>query len=163
MIFGALDDFGLYDRVHSLFPQVRASCAAGFTGWPPGKYKLGETNVEVIISCYKTRPAEAAAIECHRRFIDLHLMLDGRERVGYGPKAACRETGPYEPERDFQPLKGDLDFLTLRRGSFLLFFPSDAHLPGLAVESSRPVVKCVLKIPVEVCSPDRNQVQERSR
>jgi|GEM_PF-6303612 hypothetical protein len=57
MIFSALDDFGLYDRVHSLFPQVRAACAAGFTGWPPGKYKLGQTDVEVIISSFKARSA----------------------------------------------------------------------------------------------------------
>jgi biofilm protein TabA len=152
MIFDALDGLGLYDGVHPLFPQIRNSLTAGFIGWPPGKYMLGETDVEVIISGYKTRPAEGATIECHRRYIDLHLMLDGNERIGYAPKASCRELGSYEPDRDFQPLRGELDLLTLKKGLFLVLFPQDAHLPGIPIGAPRSVVKCVLKIPIETAS-----------
>jgi YhcH/YjgK/YiaL family protein len=57
--------------------------------------------------------------------------------------------GAYEADRDFVPLAGDGDFLTLTAGDFMLLFPEDGHMPGIAVGASSPVKKAVFKIGVE--------------
>jgi biofilm protein TabA len=51
-------------------------------------------------------------------------------------------------DRDFVPLAGDGDFLTLTAGDFMLLFPEDGHMPGIAVGAPRPVTKAVFKIGV---------------
>lgn len=57
--------------------------------------------------------------------------------------------GEYIPEKDFLPLFGDADQVTLRSGCFVLLFPEDAHMPGMELGEPTRVRKIVLKIAVE--------------
>ena len=53
------------------------------------------------------------------------------------------------PDKDFQALSGEGVYLPMGSGDFMLLWPQDAHMPGMAAESPVPVKKVVVKIAVE--------------
>ena len=52
----------------------------------------------------------------------------------------------FDEAKDFHELKGDGDFLQAAAGTFLILFPHDAHMPGIAGPGSQSVKKIVVKI-----------------
>jgi len=112
-----------------------------------GTVELDGSLLYAIIQEYETIPPEQGRWEAHRRYIDLQYVIDGSERIGYAPLGRL-EAGVYEPERDFLPLNGMGEFLTLTTGDFMLLFPEDAHLPRIAVAVPALVRKVVVKIAV---------------
>jgi YhcH/YjgK/YiaL family protein len=149
MIFDRLDNFPLYLPLHPHFADVLAFLGQGEpAALPPGRHEVNDQGAFVLVSEYTTRPLAESFIECHRSYIDIQLLTHGAEGVGICSRAACREL-PYDAEKDFLKLEGATDRLTLKAGSFAVFFPDDGHMPMLQLgDQSEPVKKLVFKIPV---------------
>ena len=111
-----------------------------------GKYTL-ENGVYFMVQQYATKPVEAGKWEAHRKYIDIQLVLDGNERIGYAPITGLEEATAYEEEADVQFFEGEGSLLQVPGGSFCIFFPEDAHMPGIRGTDNVP--KIVVKIPVE--------------
>lgn len=112
-----------------------------------GRIEIDGQNLYAMLQQYTSKPREQAAWEAHRRYIDLQVVLQGTENIGYANISRLSQ-GEYDTNKDFLPLFGEGDFLTLQKGNFALLFPQDAHMPGLAIGSPAPVKKIVLKISV---------------
>jgi YhcH/YjgK/YiaL family protein len=112
-----------------------------------GTFEIDGTRVYAIVQDYDSLPVTQGVWEAHRRYIDLQCVISGAERIGYAHIGRL-SPGVYDPTRDFQPLTGDGDFLTLGPGDFMLLFPQDAHMPRIAVGAPAPVRKVVVKIAV---------------
>ncbi len=91
-----------------------------------------------------TRPQEACRLETHRRYIDVQYVVRGRELMGYAPAMLLKPEGPYDAERDVQFHQGRADFLLLQQGMFAVMLPSDAHMPGVAVDGQPAAVKKIV-------------------
>ena len=59
-------------------------------------------------------------------------MVSGIERIGVAPARYLTETD-YQADRDITWLEGGGDFLTFAAGQFMILWPGDAHMPGIAV------------------------------
>ena len=114
---------------------------------PPGRYELDGKNLYVMSQEYLSKLPDQGKWEAHRRYIDLQYITSGVERIGYAHLSRLAQ-GEYNPEKDFHALTGEGDFITLSSGDFLLLFPDDAHMPGMAVGNPVPVKKVVVKIAV---------------
>ncbi|PKN92414.1 MAG: YhcH/YjgK/YiaL family protein [Chloroflexi bacterium HGW-Chloroflexi-6] len=110
-----------------------------------GRYEVDGENLYVMVQQYNTKPMEAGVWEAHRRYIDLQYVIQGAEKIGYANLSRLTQ-GEYDANRDFLPLFGEGEFLTLKSGDFVILMPEDAHMPGLAVDALAPVKKMVLKI-----------------
>ena len=118
------------------------------TAMPTGRHTIDGSDVYVMISDYETKPETLGMWEAHRKYIDLQYMISGIERIGVAPIGRMKP-GVYSDEKDFFPVFGTGDFLTLGRGDFMLIWPGDAHMPGIAVGGkSATVRKAVYKIRV---------------
>ncbi len=104
-----------------------------------GEFALGRTEIvpdDVWASTVRKpgRPAAAAGFEYHARFADVHLCLDGCERLGWCEQAdglAVRK--PFNAEEDFGLYEGTPEeFLALSGGRFAVFFPGELHAPLIA-------------------------------
>ena len=118
---------------------------------PMGKYE-GEGGVYVVKSTYETKVCEGkATYEAHREYIDLQILVSGKEKILVADLDACAVTRPYEPDYLLGEIKdGEREqVLTLGEKDFAVLYPTDAHAPGLAAEKSEKVVKLVAKIPVK--------------
>ena len=98
----------------------------------------------VMTQQYISKPETSGKWEAHRRYIDVQYLVSGSERICYSPIAKMA-LGDYDPQKDFQALSGNGQFLQLNAGSFMVFFPQDAHMPGLANGFETPIKKIVVK------------------
>jgi biofilm protein TabA len=115
---------------------------------PVGRHEIDGEAMYALVQEYNSKLKEEGKWEAHRRYIDLQYMVKGAEGIGYANIHHLQQ-GEYDTAKDFLPLQGEGDLVTVRSGSFVLLFPEDAHMPGMAVGNPAPVKKIVLKISVE--------------
>lgn len=95
-----------------------------------------------------TRPAENCTYEAHYRYLDIHFVVYGGERIGYADTKKLTVTEDM-PEKDLVLLEGEGDFLTVMPGYFVITYPDDAHAPAVCLNRPGEVYgKIVAKIPV---------------
>jgi len=149
MIIDRISNAHLYEhlspRIKRAFDYLRRTDLAALA---PGRYDIDGDTLYVMLSQYETKPRTQGAWEAHRRYIDLQVVIQGTEQIGYSHLSRLTP-GLYEADRDFVPLAGEGDFLTLTAGDFMLLFPDDGHMPGVAVGAPNLVKKAVFKIGVE--------------
>ncbi|HUW06674.1 MAG TPA: YhcH/YjgK/YiaL family protein [Williamwhitmania sp.] len=88
-----------------------------------------------------------AKLEVHRRYIDLQLLMEGNEEIGWCPLSLChQETTPYDEEKDIAFYRDSpRDFLKLTPGYFAVFFPDDAHAPLIGEDIKKMVFKFLVE------------------
>lgn len=114
------------------------------------RYVIDGDNVYAPVSEYLTKNEEDARYEAHRAYIDIQYVVSGKELIGVAPMSAkMDELEPYNQAND-------IEFFTVRGGEnrlatpgkFFIFFPEDAHRPGLKDVENSPVRKVVVKVRV---------------
>lgn len=118
-----------------------------------GKYPLAEGGGTASVFRTATLDPDGAVLESHRAFIDIHVVLEGEERIQWQPLSGLVVKQPYDPAGDFELYvipEGCPAEMVLRPGLFAAFFPQDAHRPKLktGAEPGRPLKKIVIKLPV---------------
>ena len=95
---------------------------------------------------YDTVPFEETFFEAHKKYLDIHVMVKGCERVDIAnPEGLTFD----ENKGDFYGYHGDAEqSVLLCPGDFLVVFPGDAHRLKIAVDRPEPVSKVVFKIQV---------------
>ena len=86
--------------------------------------------------------------EAHRKFLDIHYVIDGVECMGYADIDTLTPTTEYNDEKDYQMLKGHVNKIILNKGDFCVVFPEDAHLPQMIGDDGKWVKKAVVKMKV---------------
>jgi YhcH/YjgK/YiaL family protein len=112
-----------------------------------GMVELDGENLYAMVQQYSSKPIEEGLWEAHRRYMDLQLVIQGTEKIGYANLDRLTH-GKYDAAKDFVPLFGQGDFLTLQTDNFVLLLPQDAHMTGIAVNAPAPVRKIVFKISI---------------
>ena len=116
---------------------------------------LGEERVDIVpgeVWCtkfsYETIRDEESFFEAHEKFLDIHLMLEGSERVEIAPPETLAQFQSV-PENDFYAYRGEGHYkMVLSPGDFLVVFPADAHKIKMQVDGPCTVTKAVFKIKV---------------
>ena len=97
---------------------------------------------------YETVPDEESFFEAHLRYLDIHIMVDGSERVEIAPPEALTRFEQNEAN-DFYAYRGEGRYkLTLSPGDFLVVFPGDAHKIKMRADGPATVTKVVFKVRV---------------
>lgn len=114
----------------------------------PGSYEIDGDNVFALVQEYETKDLDNLKYEAHSKYIDIQYMVSGQEMVGYCNIDNLTNSTIYNEENDFMLLDGDGEMLLLRSKEFFVFFPEDAHLPGIKVADKLKVKKVVIKVRV---------------
>lgn len=111
-----------------------------------GRHDIDGDNIFVMVQELELRPREQARLELHRKYIDIQLVLRGKEEVfGWSEKKDCltAET-EFDEAKDIQLfIDKPQCFYTVREGQFSILFPDDGHAPMLG---EGVVKKCIFKI-----------------
>lgn len=98
---------------------------------------------------YETIPQEESFFEAHRRYLDIHIMVEGEERVDMNRPEDLTLTDAQEGN-DFYAYQGESWHSTvLRPGEFLVVFPGDAHRIKVQVDGPKTVSKAVFKVCID--------------
>jgi YhcH/YjgK/YiaL family protein len=112
-----------------------------------GRYAVqGEQLFAIVEHCAGRTRAEAK-LECHRRYIDIQLVLEGVDEMGWKPVADCVDPATdYDEARDIRFFNdAPSGWIATPPGKFCIFFPEDAHAP---LVSSGHIRKVVMKVAV---------------
>jgi YhcH/YjgK/YiaL family protein len=116
------------------------------------EYEIQGNDIYAIISSYKTR--EPHKFEAHREYVDIQCILEGQEIIESTALNGLTVDMPYDPEKDVEfYVKTDNRKIIshLTPGVFVVFFPHDAHMPGVSVGDSPTIVKkVVIKIKADL-------------
>lgn len=115
-----------------------------------GDHPIKDRDIFASVSRYETKPRQAGYPEAHRRYADIQLLLAGSETIEWFTLGGLTERTPYDPGRDitfFERPDTPEGLVTLRPGLFVIFMPSDAHMPQLrAGVAGVAVTKIVIKV-----------------
>jgi YhcH/YjgK/YiaL family protein len=147
MIIDQISHASLY---HALGPGVRKALEylahQDFSRMKPGRYDVDGQNCFALVSDYDTQPREEKKWEAHRRYIDVQYLANGSELIGYAPMESMRSPGEYDEAKDMTRPEGEGSFLQAGPGTFVILFPHDVHMPGVAVSRPGRVRKIVVKV-----------------
>lgn len=101
---------------------------------PACKIKLDGNDLFVNILDFKGKEAANCKMEAHHDYIDIQIPLGEDEQMGWKAQVDCESIKEeYNEGKDveFYNDKAVATF-TVPSGHFAVFFPSDAHQPGIA-------------------------------
>ena len=114
------------------------------------RYDIDDDNLYATVSEYTTKNEETTNFEAHRKYIDIQYVISGKEIMNIAPIASVKDViTPYDETKDieFVTVSKKVNYLA-SQDNFFIFFPDDAHRPGLKVEVNLPVRKIVIKLKV---------------
>lgn len=133
MIKDNINNARIYAGISPRIAQALEFAAhGGFEGLEPGRYDIDGDNVYVIIQHNELKDWDEGKWEAHRRYADIQLLMRGREVIGYQDVSQLAHGEGYDAERDIEFLcEGEGAQLYMNEGDFAIFFPQDAHRPGM--------------------------------
>ena len=146
MILCPITEFHRYAQLHPGFPAVAKVLAnEDLDAFPEGRTDL-QGNDFYVSSSPRARTRPAPPLEAHRTYIDVQVILEGTDTIGWAPLDACREeASPYDPAKDIVFFRdAPVNLIAVRKGQVIVFFPEDAHAP--LIGNGEAVRKLVLKV-----------------
>ncbi|MDO5580130.1 MAG: YhcH/YjgK/YiaL family protein [Planctomycetia bacterium] len=160
--FGKLADADPSAPPLSAFPEmVRKGLnwlkSADLSKLPKGRGEIEGKDLYYIMEEYESRPLVDIVVESHRKYVDIQLVLEGREQIGtllLDPSFPISKE--YNPEKDivFYPetvmpfLKTKEETrnrLIMNAGNFAIFTPNDLHAGCLQIDQPEKVRKIIIK------------------
>ena len=111
-----------------------------------GKYPIDGTNVFASVTEDPSKDFEKTQWESHRKYIDLQCVITGEEKMGKFSLTGLTVTKPYDETKDVANYSGEGKIYDVPAGTFMIFFPSDAHRPNITPGGNKVVKKIVIKI-----------------
>ncbi len=132
VVLAALEQADDYASLHSNFARAfdflrRADLAT----LEPGRYDVLGDSVFCLVSKGPGKTRDQAKLEAHKKYIDIQFVISGDEEMGWKPVQECNEISePYSDEKDIMFFEDAAQVWTkVPPGSFIIFYPKDAHAP----------------------------------
>lgn len=149
MIFDSMDNAELYSGLGEKFQKAFEFLKiTDLEDLPLEKIQIDGDDIFAIPQKYSTKEESEGKWEAHRKYIDIQYLVSGSENIGFVLVDYLEELEPYDEEKDVEFFSGEGDYVQIHEGEFAVFFPNDAHKPGLKIESTEEVFKIVIKIKV---------------
>ena len=113
-----------------------------------GRHVIDGDNVFAIVTGAPTKDYDKTAFESHRKYIDLQFVITGEEKMAKAPVTSVTVNKPYDEAADIAYYTGEGKIYTVPAGTFMLFFPTEAHRPNITPGGNKVVKKIVIKIRV---------------
>ena len=115
------------------------------------RYDIDGDNLFATVSEYISKNEETTNFEAHRKYIDIQYVISGKELMNIAPVISVKEViTPYDAAKDIEFVKvSKIVNYKATPSNFFIFFPDDAHRPGLKDGVNSPVRKVVIKLKVD--------------
>ena len=149
MIFDRLNNSKQYEvlgeRFKSAFDFLKNNNLAELKD---GKYNIEGENIYANVQTLITKDKQEKKWEVHREYIDIQYVIKGKEAMGYGILEDFSCDIPYNKEKDIEFLKTkkEYNYVNVKAGDFVIFYPNDVHAPMLCVDGSEEIKKVIVKI-----------------
>ena len=146
MIYGNIAYADRYASLQQLLPQLFAYVKShDLLHTPMGKIVLDGDKLFINNVNPECLSEEKQMLEGHRRYIDVHILLEGKERVGWRNTDDCKDVAhPDDEGGDFATFfDKPTTYIDMMPNDFLIVFPEDAHAP---IIGSGKIRKAIAKV-----------------
>lgn len=117
------------------------------------QYVTGETYDENSIASFskvkeQTRLVTDAQMENHHKYIDIHYVMEGNERILVTDSTCLIRKSEFSEENDCElfDIPEEVKHVDMKAGDFLVVYPGEAHTPQIAVgDETKMISKVVVK------------------
>jgi len=151
MVIDKLSEINKYASLHPRFAKaIDYIVTNNLLIAEPGTILVDGEDIKAIIMEGNCVPKEEslAGFECHNTYIDIQIVLKGKETVSWRARTSCTmPKAEYSLEKDvlFYDDAPTL-FFELQAGMFSIYFPEDVHAPMIG---EGPIKKVVMKVRVK--------------
>ena len=147
MIFGNIknkEEFSFLEA--GLKDCLEYACTHDLKALERGRHDIDGDRFFVNIVEYTTKATEESFWEAHKKYLDVHVMLDGTEQIDIN-FIQNMEVKAFVDETDFLPMDGEKkSHVVMEDGDFLVCYPNDAHRTAIAVGEPKQVKKAIFKV-----------------
>ncbi len=148
MLYGTTKHLESYQGIHpGVMRGLEILRDTDFSKLEDGRYEVDGDDLFFFIQNYMSKPANDMP-ESHKKYVDIQYLISGREWMGVAPLEDMTEVVEARPEKDIWRHHGPTDKILVTGDRFAVFWPEDAHAPGIAVDGPEPCRKCVVKVRV---------------
>ena len=118
---------------------------------PVGKYEIDGDKLYAMVQSYTSNAADDGLFEAHKKYIDVQYIISGKEQIFATDVENTQIEKEYNPEIDalLSKAKDDYTVIVMSSGDFAVFYPQDAHRPGVAYNKTPSQInKIVVKIKI---------------
>lgn len=144
MIVDSLEYLEKYKSINPLFEKVLSFIKENdIYTLDLGKREIDGKTLYCNCQQLASKSQDEAKLESHNKYIDIQIPLSGSETMGYSLRSLLKEE-KYDEMKDitFYTEKAK-SYIEIEKGMFAIFFPEDAHAPGI---SKNGVKKLIFKV-----------------
>ena len=154
MIFSstlAKDDISKYPK--AIQKAIEYATTTDFSKLEDGRQEIDGDNMFANLFHLTSKPVEETHPEMHKQYIDVQYWISGEELCGVAPYeggSTCIDPHEDQDLYFYSDVKGE-SFLRAWKGCYAVFFPNDAHRPGVCIDG-KPLEyrKVVVKVNVDL-------------
>ncbi|MEG1574357.1 MAG: YhcH/YjgK/YiaL family protein [Bacteroidales bacterium] len=148
MILDVIENSALIEKLNPRFKKAFDFIKSfDFRSSQPGRIDIDGNDIYASISEFGGKLAGEAKLETHTRYIDIQIPINVIETIGW--KSASNlslPAGDYDIENDIRFYEDEpTTYINITHGEYILFFPEDAHAPGI---SRTMIKKAVVKVKI---------------
>lgn len=149
MIIDKIENVSLYKNI----PEVAVNFISSLKNKTPeiGKHILSDS-VYANVETYETKLLTAGKFEAHKKYIDIQILLKGKEQIFVAPQKELTVSEAYNSDRDIEFYSDGVsgaERVCLDETNFVVLFPHEAHAPQVSTEEiCEKVLKVVVKIKI---------------
>ena len=143
MILDHLSQAGQYFALHSHFPKAFEFLSGpDLADLEPGRHEIDGDSLYAIVIKSAGQAKDQAKLEAHRKYIDIQFVVAGLDEIGWRNASSCKNIAkPFDADSDAGLFTDPVSsWFTVQPGHFALFFPEDAHAPGVGPGEFHKVV-----------------------
>lgn len=133
-------DYTTYERLQKAIDFINSGEVFDL---PFGRTDLDEG---IYVNVMELETRKENLFEAHKRYIDIHCILEGEEAIEIANVSSLEVTQPYSEERDIALGTAQGTRHIIRKGQYCITMPQEAHSPGLCVTNPMKIKKAVFKV-----------------
>ncbi|MDU1568172.1 MAG: YhcH/YjgK/YiaL family protein [Clostridium sp.] len=147
MIVGKLKDLNRYKGLNqNLDKAIDYIYSANLYDLKIGKNYIDNENIFINRFNYIGQKEFDCFFEGHKNYLDIHIILNGKEKLGYSDISELNQVSKYDLENDFIKFEGPIkNYIDLKAGDFVITFPEDIHMPKISI-NDETIEKIVCKV-----------------
>ncbi len=147
MLAGIIADGAMHCEHAGVRAAIEYAQTHDLTALACGRNEIDGDTLFVNVAEYTTKLHKDCKWEAHRAYIDVQCIIAGTEEID-STHIERLEADPFDVENDFHFLEGETvdTRVVLKPGDYAVYFPEDAHRPGMCVDEPAQVKKAVFKV-----------------
>ena len=149
MIYGEIKDLNQYRGISANLDKAIDYILKGeYKKGTPGKNVIdGDTLYFNYPQCAMTKELKDGFLEGHKQYIDIHVVIDGEENLGFVPRPEVVIKQEYDEAGDYELYEGEIkNIFHLTPERFIMFFPEEPHADLLKVGEVKQITKVIFKV-----------------